>query len=180
MAMVRAAEVVGVAANLLYTWMYLKGMVPEAYLGAALGSVALMWTCSKRGLLAESSLHLFYLFMAGYGAWVATSWTPWGSVSWVWHVGSIALGCLAWGALVPVLKARGSSLPVVDGFTTVFSILATWWMIQFDALNWWYWLVIDLVSVWLYAKRGMPWGALLFAVYSLMALDGCFEAIEWF
>ena len=53
-------------------------------------------------------------------------------------------------------------------------------MIQFDALNWWYWLVIDLVSVWLYAKRGMPWGALLFAVYSLMALDGCFEAIEWF
>ena len=79
-----------------------------------------------------------------------------------------------------MLKARGSSLPVVDGFTTVFSILATWWMIQFDALNWWYWLVIDLVSVWLYAKRGMPWGALLFAVYSLMALDGCFEAIEWF
>ena len=111
MAMVRAAEVVGVAANLLYTWMYLKGMVPEAYLGAALGSVALMWTCSKRGLLAESSLHLFYLFMAGFGAWVATSWTPWGSVSWVWHVGSIALGCLGASAEGSrVIPARGESI----------------------------------------------------------------------
>ena len=92
--MVRAAEVVGVAANLLYTWMYLKGMVPEAYLGAALGSVALMWACSKRGLLAESGLHLFYLLMAGFGAWVATSWTPWGSVSGGGHAGASPWG--AW------------------------------------------------------------------------------------
>ena len=53
-------------------------------------------------------------------------------------------------------------------------------MIQGDPANWLYWMVIDAVSIYLYAKRGMPWGALLFLVYTLMAVDGWFEGISWF
>jgi hypothetical protein len=41
-------------------------------------------------------------------------------------------------------------------------------------------MVIDAVSIYLYAKRGMPWGALLFSIYGLMAVDGWFEGISWF
>ena len=180
MAMVRAAEIVGVLANLVYTWLYLQGEVPIAYVWAAIGSLALMWACAKRSLLAESGLHLFYLLMAGVGAWVALEWKPPGTASWEWHVMSIGLGIMAWGALIQPLKAKGSAMPALDSFTTVFSVLATWWMIHLDELNWWYWLVIDAASIYLYAKRGMPWGALLFFVYELMAIDGCFEAISWF
>ena len=58
-------------------------------------------------------------------------------------------------------------MPQLDAFTTVFSVVGTWWMIQGDPTNWLYWMVIDAVSIYLYAKRGMPWGALLFALYTL-------------
>ena len=67
--MVRAAEIAGVALNLAYTYLYLRGQLPIAYLFAALGAMALGWTCWHRQLQAETGLHGFYLFMAGYGAW---------------------------------------------------------------------------------------------------------------
>ena len=53
-------------------------------------------------------------------------------------------------------------------------------MVQGDEVNWLYWIVIDSLSVYLYAKRGMPVGALLFVVYDLMAIDGWFDAVRWF
>ena len=99
---------------------------------------------------------------------------------WVPHVVAVGTGAIAWAALTPWLAKRGSSMPTLDAFTTVFSILGTWWMIQGDPVNWIYWMVIDAVSIYLYAKRGMPWGALLFFLYGLMAADGWFERISWF
>ena len=90
------------------------------------------------------------------------------------------MGAICWGLAVPFLKSRGSSMPILDAFTTVFSIVGTWWMIQGDPANWLYWMVIDVVSIFLYAKRGMPWGAFLFAVYTLLAVDGWFDGVAWF
>ena len=80
---------------------------------------------------------------------------------------------------MPFLKRRGSSMPVLDAFTTVFSIVGTWWMIQGDPANWLYWIIIDVVSIFLYQKRNAL-GAFLFAVYTLLAVDGWFDGISWF
>ena len=181
MAMVRWAEVAGVVLNLAYTWLYLNGSVPLAYLFAGLGAVALGWACWKRNLQAETFLHAFYLVMAGYGAWLvgATEWTL-TSHGWLPHMLSLGLGAAGWWLAVPWLTSRGSSMPQLDAFTTVFSVVGTWWMIQGDPANWLYWMVIDAVSIYLYAKRGMPWGALLFAIYTLLAVDGWFESVTWF
>jgi nicotinamide mononucleotide transporter len=179
--MVRVAEVVGVVLNLAYTFLYLQGRLPFAYLFAATGAVALGWACWNRNLHAETGLHGFYLLMAGYGAWIAheTDWAlhfhPWQS-----HAAAVVGGALAWWGVVPWLERRGSTLPRLDAFTTVFSVVGTWWMIQGDPANWIYWMVVDAASIYLYAKRGMPWGALLFAIYLLMAADGWFEEISWF
>ena len=183
MAMVRLAEVLGVILNLAYTWLYLNGTLPLAYLFAGVGAVGMAWACWKRNLLAETGCCMPSISaMAGYGAWLfgrkrlvsgrAHGWGP--------HLLSLAVGALAWWRAVPWLQSRGSSMPQLDAFTTVFSVVGTWWMIQGDPANWLYWMVIDAVSIYLYAKRGMPWGALLFLVYTLMAVDGWFEGISWF
>ena len=139
------------------------------------------WACWKRNLQAETALHGFYLVMAGVGAWLV------GQKTWSIqhhglgaHVVGLGLGVVCWALVVPVLKKRGSSMPMLDAFTTVFSVVGTWWMIQGDPANWLYWIVIDVVSIFLYAKRGMPWGAFLFAVYTLLAVDGWFDGISWF
>ena len=181
MAMVREAEILGVVLNLTYTWCYLNGTLPLGYAFAGFGALALGWACWRRNLHAETILHGFYFLMAGYGAWLVEqdAWSM-SQGSMRVHLLAVICGAAGWGLMVPWLKKRGSSLPVVDAFTTVYSLIGTWWMIQGDPINWIYWIVIDVVSVFLYAKRGMPWGALLFAVYTLLALDGWFEDISWF
>ena len=180
--MVRAAELMGVGLNLAYTYLYLQGDLPFAYVFAATGAFALGYACWKRNLKAETALHGFYVVMAAYGAYLVVGTAEWTMTShdWAPHLTALALGGAAWWGLVPWLTKRGSSMPVLDAFTTVFSVVGTWWMIQGDPVNWIYWMVIDAVSIYLYAKRGMPWGALLFAVYGVMAVDGWFEGISWF
>jgi nicotinamide mononucleotide transporter len=51
-------------------------------------------------------------------------------------------------------------------------------MVQWDPINWLHWVVIDAVSIYLYMKRGMPWGALLFAVYTALAVHGWVDAVS--
>ena len=181
MAMVRLSEGIGVAFNLAYTWLYLNGILPLGYAFAGLGAVALGGACWQRNLQAETALHGFYLVMAGVGAWLVGQgdWSPQHHGLGA-HILGLALGVVCWGLAVPFLKGRGSSMPILDAFTTVFSVVGTWWMIQGDPANWLYWIIIDVVSIFLYAKRGMPWGAFLFAVYTLLAVDGWFDGVAWF
>jgi nicotinamide mononucleotide transporter len=64
----------------------------------------------------------------------------------------------------------------VDTFTTVFSVIATIMMVMAVTENWYYWIVIDAVSIFLYASRRMYLTALLFVVYTLLAING---AMQW-
>ena len=179
--MVKLAEIAGVGFNLAYTFMYLNGQLPQAYLFAGGGAVMLGYACWHRALQAETALHGFYLIMAMYGAWIFQT-QDWSleSAGWLAHLTSLAIGLGLWQAAVPWLRKRGSAMPSLDAFTTVFSVIATWWMIQGDPIHWLYWMAIDTLSIFLYVKRGLPWAALLFFVYALMAIDGWFDGISWF
>ena len=95
--------------------------------------------------------------------------------SWEYHLSLLLIAGAGAFALAHLLKKRTKSqLPGLDSFTTIFSIGATWLMVNFVHENWLYWIVIDIVSIYLYLKRGMPLGALLFLLYTLMAIDGYF------
>lgn len=63
----------------------------------------------------------------------------------------------------------------LDSFTTVFSILITFMVIQKKMDNWLYWLVIDSVYVYLYWSRGGYLFALLFVVYLVIVVIGFFQ-----
>jgi nicotinamide mononucleotide transporter len=45
-------------------------------------------------------------------------------------------------------------------------------MVSLFPENWLYWIVIDAVSVYLYLQRGLKLTALLFVVYTLLAING--------
>ena len=93
----------------------------------------------------------------------------------------IAVSTIAtWGLGNYLKKNTKSKLPFIDAFTTVFSIGATWLMIIKIPDSWYYWVVINAVSTILYFRRGLKMGAVLYAIYLLMAIDGCFESITWF
>ena len=165
-------ELLAVVLNLLYTSLYLLEY-REAFIPAFIGSSLFVWVCFKRNILAESLLQIFYVFMAGYG-WMhfADDFVE-TKLPIFYHIIFLVLATGTWMISAYLMRNRTSSAyPFVDTFTTLFSILATWYMVNGDPLNWWYWLIIDTVAIWLYYKRKMYFGAAMFAIYLVMAIIG--------
>ena len=69
-------------------------------------------------------------------------------------------------------------MPLLDSFTTVFSIIATIMLIKKILENWLYFIVIDIASIYLYFTRDLNQTAILFAVYTLIAIYGYFNWIR--
>ena len=174
----RIAEAVAVILSLGYTWGYLQGWTPWCFAPAALGAGLLAWLCWTRNIIAEAALQGFYVVFAAYGAWLSSGeqdWTP-QSQPISWHLTAIAITTLVTLATGFALKRwTRSALPLTDAFTTVFSLWATWLMVNNHHANWAYWIAIDAVAIILYAKRGLPFGAALYAIYLVMAVMGWFE-----
>lgn len=147
---------------------------------AALASSAIfMYLCFNKRLYAETALHLFYFAIAVYG------WLTWGAATedgyqtwpWQYHAVTIGVGIVSCFLLAWFLrKFTNAFWPGVDTFTTVFSIMATFMMVWAVTDNWYYWIVIDTVSIFLYAGRRMYLTALLFVVYTILSING---ALEW-
>ena len=64
----------------------------------------------------------------------------------------------------------------LDSVTTVFSIIATILLIQKYLDNWYYWIVIDIVYVYLYISRGGVLFAFLMIIYTMIA---CYGLYAW-
>ena len=114
---------------------------------------------------------------AFYGAWLsggAQDWTP-KEATVGFHIAATAAATAATLWLARTLRKRTTSaMPGWDAFTTVFSLWATWLMVNNHHANWAYWIAIDAVAIYLYAKRGLPMGAALYAIYLVMAIMGWF------
>ncbi len=63
-------------------------------------------------------------------------------------------------------------LPWLDASITVFSFLATWMMTRKILQNWLMWIFIDTATVYLYAKQSLSLSALLYIIYTLIAIYG--------
>jgi len=153
-----------------------------AFISTAIYTV-LFWDVS---LLMDSALNVYYMAMAVYG-WY--QWTHGGtngskephalavrSMSGQQHflvITAIAILSLVSGYLLT--KHSTAAWPYVDSFTTWASVITTYLVTRKYLQNWLYWIVIDMVSVPLYIDRGLNLTALLFIVYTIVAVIGYFS-----
>jgi nicotinamide mononucleotide transporter len=146
-----------------------------AFLSTAI-SVWLFWNVS---LLMESGLNVYYMAMAVYGwhQWKfggadrntlrVSRWRP------PAHVTALALIFVMTVISGKLLATNtGAAWPYLDSFTTWASVLTTFMVARKILENWIYWIVIDLVSIFLYADRGLYLYAALFAAYVVIAVFG--------
>lgn len=171
-------EALAVITGLSYTLLITYGYV-WCWIFAIISSLIFLYICFIKRIYAESLLQLFYIFTAIYG------WMHWndsggevaGNLDWSIHGMIILSGAalvLINGALLK--KLTDAAYPFVDSFTTVFSIFATLLMINLIPDNWWYWIVIDSVSIYLYYKRKLYFATALFVLYTLLAINGL---VQW-
>lgn len=151
---------------------------------AALASTLLfthvMW---QSALLSDALLQLYYAGMALYGWWrwrqlqqgSATSHGPVFEWPWQRHVLLIVLTALAGLALGYFMAGyTHADFAYLDAQTTVFSVLATWLVARKLLSNWLYWVVIDAVSIYVYAEKHLYFLTGLFMLYTIIAVAGYF------
>ena len=129
----------------------------------------------------ESLLYAFYVGMAAYG------WMIWSRgkkddefpvVVWSLHthvVAMLVISLLATATGWYLSNFTQAAYPFIDSFTTFAAIWATFLVARKVLENWWYWLLIDLVSIAIYWSRGLELTAALFVVYVILIPVGLLQ-----
>lgn len=169
-----ATEAVAVALGLAYVvlaalrsrWCWPAGGVSAALIA---------WLSWHARLPLQGLLQVWYVAMAVYG------WTRWATPVrrqpglWTWQGHAIAVPASIAGGLLLALFAGphlASDWPRVDALTTVASLVATWLTARMRIESWIWWIVIDSVLAWLYARQGLVATAGLFVVYLGVCIAG--------
>jgi nicotinamide mononucleotide transporter len=64
------------------------------------------------------------------------------------------------------------AVPYIDALVAWGSVFATWLVARKVLENWFYWIVLDFTAAGLYGSRGLYATALLFILYSAIAVQG--------
>ena len=128
-------------------------------------------------LYPETGLQIFYFIMAivGYYMWNKQDKERIKEWSETKHLLIIFIGAIFTFFMGFYFSTyTDSQMPIIDSFTTVFSIIATYMVIKKVLRNWLYWIVIDAVSVYIYFNRDLHLTSLLFVAYTIIAVFGYF------
>lgn len=170
-------EVVSVVCGLAYVLLAARENIlcwPAALLGTGT-AIFLFWDVA---LLMESALNVYYLLMAVYGWWFwqqGAKQTTRQIVSWSGQQHLLALVLIVVLVLLSgflLSRHTQAALPYVDSFTTWAAVVTTWMVARKVLENWLYWVVIDAVSVWLFIQRELYLYAVLFVLYTIIAVYG--------
>ena len=144
---------------------------------ASLLYFALLWSS---GLYGEAGLQIFFALVAGWGWWQwlrgrqadgsALRPRPLGAAGrWA------ALGAfvLAWPLLAWLLRSQSDSqVPWWDAFPTAGSVVAQFLLARQYIENWPAWVVVNIVSVGLFAYKSLWLTALLYAIFVGLSFAG--------
>ena len=169
-------EWLAVISSIIYVILAAKRLI-VCWLFAFIGSALFVYLCYIGNLYIESVLQLFYVAMALVG------WITWknsnsdNSSIKKWRLKKHLINILLSGVLALIIgyifdKYTTQSNPYVDAFTTCYSLSATYMVTRKIIGNWIYWIVIDLVSIYLYAQRDYYLTAVQYGLFTLLAMYG--------
>ncbi len=135
----------------------------------------------KAGLYADFGMAIYYCLAGVYG-YVAWKWlgrTKTRQERPVTHFrrahvlpAALAFGLLWLGIWWILTHWTNSTVPVADAFTTALSIVALWALAQKYAEQWLLWLAVDVVCCILYVRKGIPFKAAIYGLYTVIAVFG--------
>jgi len=168
----------------LFGVIYVVLVIREHYLCWVAGSINVIIyivVFYQNSLYGMSLLQLFYLFMSIYGflLWRGLYKPPGGTgaqqirnipVKLGWIVAAMVfIAAIVTGYL---LSYTDSTIPRIDGATTILGLAATWMTARKFIENWLVWIVNDLVCVLVYLWIGLYLTAALYLVFFVMAIVG--------
>jgi nicotinamide mononucleotide transporter len=153
----------------------------SCWIAAFISAILYVWVFFSARLYMESLLNAFFAAMAIYGFW---QWQH-GKGSGELHVtrwpvarhGLAVLGIVAAAAVNAFFLARytPAANPFIDSMLAWSSVFTTFLVARKVYENWYWWLVIDALSVCLYVTRHLYLTMLLYSVYVILCVIGMRE-----
>tara|TARA_B100000214_G_C23902128_1_gene597022 strand:+ start:276 stop:863 length:588 start_codon:yes stop_codon:yes gene_type:complete len=144
-----------------------------------ISSLMYFFVMYSANLYMEALLQIFYIFIGLYGLYQwrfkadkkdALKITTWSVKNHLIVIGALVFLTSLSGYVLMIYTAAAS--PFIDAFTTWGAIAASYLVAKKILENWFYWFVIDFVSVFLFISRELYPTALLFIVYLLLVVIG--------
>ena len=142
-------------------------------------SILYLYVMYQAGLYMESLLQVFYLCMGFYGLsqWTKTINNNQTTYVDLWSIGShifaiSLLIVLSFLSCILLSNFSNAALPFIDAFTTWGAIMASYMVAKKILENWIYWVVIDFISVFIFASRGLYFTSALFVTYLVIIYFG--------
>lgn len=181
-------EVLGFSVGLLYLWWEYHADSRLWFASIVMPTIS-MWIYFSKGLYADFAINIYYFLIAIYGYIVWTRSSKKASEGKkdqepkkdlpISHVGRRQLIICAsafmalWAILFCGLKfLTDSTVPLADAFTTALSIVAMWMLARKFIEQWIAWIAVDAVCICLYAYKGIYLYAVLYAIYTVIAVIG--------
>jgi nicotinamide mononucleotide transporter len=148
------------------------------WLAGGASSALLAYLAAGRALPMQTGLQIYYVGLACYGFWhwgrqQRATELPISTWPWQKHVAvCVVLLLLSIATASWLAQETRAAWPFLDSLTTWFSLFAAWLVARVRLENWLYWIVIDVFLVFLFARQGLYFVALLYAIYSLIAVVG--------
>lgn len=131
------------------------------------------------GLHGQAVLYIYYVVMGMYG------WYLWRKPAneesrltmhwWTLRTHGFAIGIGAVCTILAYLILQNFSANeylLLDCFTAVYSIIATYMLTKKVMENWIYWMVVDFASLLLYVSQDFIFYSFLFAIYMIISIYG--------
>ena len=144
-----------------------------------ISSLMYFFVMYSANLYMEALLQIFYIFIGLYGLYQwrfkadkkdALKITTWSVKNHLMVIGTLVFLTSLSGYILTIYTAAAS--PFIDAFTTWGAIAASYLVAKKILENWFYWFVIDFVSVFLFISRELYPTALLFLVYLVLVVFG--------
>jgi nicotinamide mononucleotide transporter len=173
-------ELLAAALALIYVPLAI-GQRLSCWSAAFVSSVLYVWVFFSARLYMESALNAFFAAMALYGFWqwrqgregrtlAVSRWPP------MRHVLAL-MGIAAVAAINAFFLARftPAANPFIDSMLTWSSVFTTFLVARKVYENWYWWLLIDSISMCLYFTRHLYLTMLLYGVYVVLCVIGMRE-----
>ncbi len=151
------------------------------WLFAAISSMLYIFICYISQLYLETGLQLFYLIMAFYGWYMWTEDSKDNDspvIKWPvrYHFINILISTILFAVMGFIFdNYTNQANPYADAFTTSFSLTTTYLVTIKVLENWLYWLVVDLVAMYLFWNNSLSLTSVMYFSFVITSIYGYFK-----
>ena len=169
--------------GLIYIWLEYRVSIALWVVGIIMPALD-TWLYWTHGLYGDAGMAVYYTLAAVYGFYIwkfkktrkLKQSLPIIHMPRRQYLPVMLFFLLAWGAIYYVLvNWTNSTVPLLDSFTNALSFVGLWALARKYLEQWLFWIVVDAVCCYLYIQKDIPFKAILYGLYVVIAIAGYYK-----